>query len=184
MIKINLIPKREIKKAGKRLEDRVSGEVLRKLIIPAGITVVFLILVFAYCEITKSDLQKEIETQKKTIEGLQKKIAEVKKFEAMNKDMEMKTKLIENLKRMQSAPVNILSIVAKKLPEGVWLTGLSYDDSITVEGFGFSNLNVVAFVENLKSAEQLQDVHLVESLHSEYEKQSVYKFIIKFKLRV
>lgn len=183
MIKINLIYRRETKRPGRRPEGRLPAEVIKKLIIPAGITIGVLIAVLAYCEFTKSDLQKEIETQKKTIEGLQKKIAEVKKFEAMNKDIEMKTKLIENLKKMQSAPVNILSIIAKKLPDGIWLTGLSYDDSITVEGFGFSNLNVVSFVESLKATPELQDVHLVESLHTDYEKQGVYKFIIKFKLR-
>lgn len=182
MIKINLIQRKETK-AVRRLEGRLPAEVIKKLLIPVGITMVVLIAVLAYCEFTKSDLQMEIERQKNTIEGLQKKIAEVKKFEAINKDIESKTKLIENLKKMQSVPVNILSIVAKKLPDGIWLSGLSYDDTVTVEGFGFSNLNVVAFVENLKATPELQDVHLVESLHAEYEKQSVYKFIIKFKLR-
>jgi len=87
----------------------------------------------------------------------------------MNKDIEAKTKLIENLKRMQSAPVNILSIVVKKIPDGVWLTGLNYDETITVEGIGFSNLNVVAFVENLKETPELQDVYLVESQQTEFE---------------
>nr|WP_274703111.1 PilN domain-containing protein [Thermodesulfovibrio thiophilus] len=85
---------------------------------------------------------------------------------------------------MQSAPVNILSIVVKKIPDGVWLTGLNYNETITVEGIGFSNLNVVAFVENLKETQELQDVYLVESQQTEFEKQAVYRFIVKFRLKV
>ncbi len=72
----------------------------------------------------------------------------------------------------------------KKLPDGVWLTGLSFNDVVTVEGMGFSNLNVVQFVENLKATQELQDVYLVESQQTEFEKQNVYKFTLKFKLKV
>lgn len=184
MIKINLLPKRETKKRGQLPEIKLSGEIVKKLVIPIGITMLILSGIFIYCELTKSGLEKDIQMEKARLEGLQKKIAEVKKFEAMNKDIEAKTKLIESLKRMQSAPVSILSIVVKKLPDGVWLTGLQYDETVTVEGMGFSNLNVVAFVDNLKATPELQDVYLVESQQTEFEKQSVYKFVIKFKLKV
>lgn len=184
MIKINLLPKKEIKKTGKKIEISLSGNVVKRLAIPAGLTLIVLVAIFAYCEITKSALEKDIQAQKNSLEGLQKKIQEVKKFEAMNKDIETKAKLIENLKKMQSAPVSILSIVVKKLPDGVWLTGLTFDDTVTVEGIGFSNLNVVQFVDNLKATPELQDVYLVESQQTEFEKQAVYKFTVKFKLRV
>ncbi|WP_028844062.1 PilN domain-containing protein [Thermodesulfovibrio thiophilus] len=184
MIKINLLPERKIKKPVKKFELNLSGDIVKKLLIPAGVTLFILVLAFIYCELTKSGLQKDIAKQKEALQSLQKKIAEVKKFEAMNKDIEAKTKLIENLKRMQSAPVNILSIVVKKIPDGVWLTGLNYDETITVEGIGFSNLNVVAFVENLKETPELQDVYLVESQQTEFEKQAVYRFIVKFRLKV
>lgn len=184
MIKINLLPKREIKKTGKKFEIKLSGEVIKKLTIPLGLTLIILLAIFAYCELTKSGLEKDIQAQKQILEGLKKKIEEVKKFEAMNKDIETKTKLIESLKKMQSAPVSLLSIVVKKLPDGVWVTGLQFDDTVTVEGIGFSNLNIVQFVENLKATPELQDVYLVESQQTEIEKQSLYKFTVKFKLKV
>ncbi|MGB9710735.1 MAG: PilN domain-containing protein [Thermodesulfovibrio sp.] len=184
MIKINLLPKKEVKKEGKKIEIKLSGDIVKKLSIPAGLTLIVLAAILFYCELTKSALEKDIQLQKRTIEGLQKKIQEVKKFEAMNKDIEAKAKLIENLKKMQSAPVSILSIVVKKLPDGVWLTGVAFDNTVTVEGIGFSNLNVVQFVDNLKATPELQDVYLVESQQTEFEKQAVYKFTVKFKLKV
>ncbi|MCS7164507.1 MAG: PilN domain-containing protein [Thermodesulfovibrio sp.] len=184
MIKINLLSKKDIKKLNKRDQIQVLGEIVKRIWIPFIITVAIVLAIFAYFEYLKSEYQKEIEKQKQLLTSLQKKIAEIKRFEAMNKDIENKTKLIESFKKMQSAPVNILSTVVKKLPEGVWLTGLQFDDAVTVEGIGFSNLNVVAFVDNLKSTPELQDVYLVESQQTEFEKQSVYKFIVRFKLRV
>lgn len=184
MIKINLLPKQEVKKAYKKFQIGLSKEIIKKFAIPIGITISIVLSIFAYCEYTKSEYQRNIETQKKVLSELQEKIAEVKNFEAMNKDIETKIKLIESLKKMQSAPVTILSTVAKKLPDGLWLTSLHFDGTVTVEGIGFSNLNVVAFVDNLKATPELQDVYLVESQQTEFEKQVVYKFIIKFKLKV
>lgn len=184
MIKINLLPKRELKKTDKKFQINLSGEILKKFIFPIGITIMIMLSIVAYFEYTKSEYQKEIETQKNVLSSLQKKIAEINKFEAMNKDIERKTKLIESLKKMQSTPVSILNFVVKKLSDGVWLTGLHYDDTVTVEGIGFSNLNVVAFVDNLKATPELQDVYLVETQQTEFEKQTVYKFIIKFRLKV
>lgn len=185
MIKINLLPKRDVKKTVKKFELRLPSRITKILIIPIGITLIILSVVFLHTEATKSELNKDIDAKKKVIQELQKKIAEVKKFEAMNKDIEEKTELIENLKKMQSAPVNILSAVAKKLPEGVWLTAVTTsDDSVTVDGMAFSNFNVVTFVENLKATPDFQDVALIESQQTELEKQLVYKFIVKFKIKV
>lgn len=184
MIKINLLPKIKIKKkVGKRVEFKVSKEILKKIVLPVVITIILLATVFAYMESTKSSLQQKIEKQRKELSQLQRKIEEIKKFELLNKDFETKTKLIENLKKMQSAPVTILNNIVKKLPDGVWLSGIIYDGTITLEGYGFSNLNVVSFVENLKGTPEFQDVALVETHQTEYDKVQVYKFIIKCSLK-
>lgn len=183
MIKINLLPKKEVKKVAKP-EIKISWDILRKIAIPIGCTVVILVILFGYCEIKKSNLQKTVDQERATLQALQKKIAEVKKFEAMNKDFENKVKLIENLKRMQSAPLVVLSNIVKKIPDGVWLTTIKYENEITLEGIAFSNLNIVNFVENLKTVNEFADVSLVESQQTEYEKQQLYKFAIKFKYRI
>jgi len=203
MIKINLLPKREIKKTARPIAEGVSKDVLLKLALPIGVVVLLVLAVFAYMEITKSSLKKEIEEQKKILAQLQQKIEEVKKFEALNKDIETKTKLIEELKKKQSVPVTILSSIAKTLPEGVWLTEVNYgmpvkkeggqtadkekekmaEKTIVTKGFGFSNLNIVAFVEALKKSPDFSDINLVETQQTIYDNVPVYKFILEFKLK-
>lgn len=184
MIKINLLPKAEVKKVGKKVEVRLTGDILKKLLIATAIPALLIIVVLAYFEFTKTNIQKDIEKNRKILAELQKKIDEIKKFEVLNKEFERKTKLIEDLKNKQSAPVTLFSTIAKKVPDGVWLTSMGYNEgTISLEGFGFSNFNVVSFVENLKSSPEFQDVNLTESQKSEYEKAPVYKFIINLKLK-
>ncbi len=185
MIKINLLPKKETKAISKKKVDlTLSRDVVKNLLIPVVVILIVIGLTFAYFEMTKSKLKKEIEQNKNLLVSLQKKVEEVKKFETLNKEIEAKTKLIEDLKKIQSLPLTILNLIPKKLPDGLWLTVLNYDNNIvTIEGFSFSNLNIVSFVENLKAVPELQDVALVESSQAEYEKTTVYKFILKFKVR-
>lgn len=184
MIKINLLPKKEIKKAPRKLELSLPAESLKKIIIPLALTLILIIGIVVYFEITLADLQKEINQQRNTLAGLKQKIDEVKKFESINKEIENKTKLIEDFKRMQAIPLTILSTIVKKLPDGVWISKINYDDIVTIEGYAFSNLNVVSFVDNLKSTPQLNEVNLIETSQTEFEKQLIYKFVIKFKLKV
>lgn len=73
MIKINLLPERKVKKERKKVEIKLSGEIGKKLAIPIVITLVILLAIFAYCESTKSSLEKQIDEQKKKLELLQKK---------------------------------------------------------------------------------------------------------------
>lgn len=184
MIKINLLPKREVKRAAIPTEIGLSKDILLKLGLPVSIAIFLVIAVFAYMEITKSSLKNDIEQNKKNLAQLQQKIEEVKKIEQMNKEIEIKTKIIEDLKKMQSTPVMLLNTVSKKLPEGVWLVGLSYENrAVSIEGMAFSNLNIVAFVDNLKSVIDFQNVNLVESQQTEFDKVPVYKFVIKFDVR-
>lgn len=184
MIKINLLPIRDAKRAVRTVDTEATKDILLKLVLPIGITFLLLIAVFAYMEITKSGINKDIEKNKMTLTQLQKKIEEVNKFEQMNRDIEKKNKIIEELRKMQYVPIMLLNTVAKKLPDGVWLTKLTYENKeITIEGMAYSNLNIVAFVDNLKSVNDFQEVNLVESQQTEYEKVSIYRFLIKFNLR-
>ncbi|GEM_PF-614005 len=205
MIKINLLPKKDTKRSASRDAGvEISKESFIKLALPLSITLLLILAVFAYIEISKKQLKNEIERNKKTFIELQDKIEQVKNFESMNKEIETKTKLIENLKNKQQVPLIILVSVAKNLPDGVWLTELSFgmpDKSqsgrssdketeklaeknvITVKGFGFSNLNIVSFIESLKKVSEFTDINLVETLQAEYEKVPVYRFVLNFKIR-
>ncbi len=203
MIRINLLPKVGKKKAKPSIALASSKEMFIKLGLPTAIAILLVTGLFIYMEITKTKLKEDIENNKKIFAQLQKKIEEVKKFEEMNKEIETKTKLIENLKSRQNDPVAILSSLAKNLSEGLWLSEVSFgmqdkpqvgqqpvkeakkewERKIVVKGFGFSNLNIVAFVEALKKVPEFREVKLLETQQTKYENFPVYKFILEFNLK-
>ncbi len=117
--------------------------------------------------------------------SLSKKIAEIKKFEKLNKELEQRSTLIETLRKNQAIPVRILDEVSSVIPEGVWLNSLAYkENGVSMEGFAFTNIDIVSYIDNLKRLGSVSDVYLEESRESEVEKVKVYKFKLSFKVRV
>lgn len=199
MIKINLLPPKDSKGVAKREVTSSERATLIKLLLPLLVSAVVSAGVYFYVESTKSELTTEIEQNKKTLSNLQSKIQEIKKFEQLNREIEMRTKLIESLIRNQPIPVSVLSSVAKSLPDGVWLTELSFSapikstanlqadrdmsKKVITKGYGLSNLNIVAFVENLKNTKEFENVFLSETEQTEYEKVPVFRFTVELRVR-
>jgi len=190
MIRINLLAERKLKKQ-KKLEPAVVGEhkkgpaFLTLLAIVTGVTLVIMALVVFLLKSKVSDLKDEYVNNQAQIANLKKKIDEVKKYEALNKAIQQKSGLIETLKKNQSVPVRLLDDVSKLLPDGVWISALSFNNpQVTIEGVGFTNMDIVAFVENLKKSDFLSDVYLEETKQATVEKTDVYNFKLNFKVRI
>jgi Tfp pilus assembly protein PilN len=184
MIKINLLPE-EKKKRKKRKEAKPYP----KIVVTIG-TVTFATLLITggavyFFKSNISQLKEQTESNKAAIANLKKKTEEVKKYEKLNKEFEQRNNLIENLRKNQSVPVRILDDVSAMIPEGVWLNSMNCKDKdIVIEGYAFTNIDVVAYVANLKKSVNITDINLDESRQTEVEKVSVYKFKLSFKVKV
>lgn len=181
MIRINLLTeKRKKKKEIKGKTDlliKVGIATLGALSVSVGVTL--------FLNFSISQLKKEVESNKATIAGLKKKIAEVKRYEELNKEILYRSSIIETLRKNQALPVKILNDISLSLPDGVWLTALNYKEKGSgIEGYSFGNASIVNFVQNLKRLDILKDVHLVETMESEFENRRVYKFKISFNVKV
>jgi type IV pilus assembly protein PilN len=55
---------------------------------------------------------------------------------------------------------------------------------VTIEGIGFTNMDVVAFVENLKKSLTYSDVYLEETKQAKVDKTDVYNFKLNFKVKI
>jgi len=77
----------------------------------------------------------------------------------------------------------MLDEVSKDLPSGVWLQSLTLSGGmVDIEGYAFSNSEVVAYVDNLKNSRKFSDVFLQESKQADVEKIPVYLFKLTFKV--
>lgn len=180
MIKINLLTEKKKKKKFKGLPDFIVT-----IIIVNGAILIVIGLITFLLKSNVSRLKVESESNKAKLTELNKRINEVKKYEKLNKEIEQRAVLIETLRKNQAVPVRILSDVSIAIPEGVWLTSMVYkSNNVGVEGYAFTNIDIVTYVENLKKSENLTDVYLEESKQVEVEKVQVYKFKLNFKIKV
>jgi type IV pilus assembly protein PilN len=190
MIRINLLTERKQKKQ-KKIELPLSGEgkkplpFIALLGIVTGVVLLVVVLAVVFLKMKVSDLKAEYTSNQAKITEYKKKIDEVKKYEALNKAIQQKSNLIETLKKNQSVPVRLLDDVSKLLPDGIWLTSLTFNNpTVSIDGFGYTNVDVVSFVENLKKSPEYSDVYLVETKQGTVEKTEVYNFKLNFKVKI
>ncbi len=171
MIKINLIPAKR-----KRKPKAVPPFIIAMVLLLA---VSFVVVLFVSMSVSAKidDLEVTKRANDEKIAALQKKIKEVKDFEKLNRRFQDRKNIIEQLTRNQSVPVRILDEVSSRLTDGIWLTSMNVtSDRITLSGKGFSNTDIVAFVQHLKGSELFRDV-LLKGTSRQIEKGvETYKF--------
>ncbi|HAK87776.1 MAG TPA: hypothetical protein DHV16_06315 [Nitrospiraceae bacterium] len=184
MIRINLLSE-EKKKQKKKIKIKGPSNFL----VTVGMAVLAALLVSGggafFFKNQVSRLEKQNESNKAKLAELAKQTNEASRLEKLNKEIAQRSVIIEGLKKNQSVPVKILDNVSTVMPEGLWLVMMTYKDSgVVLEGYAFSNADIVSYVENLKRSENFSDVYLDESAQAEIEKVQVYKFKLSFKVRV
>ena len=96
---------------------------------------------------------------------LQSLLGEVQQFEAQRATLQQRVELIEQLRRGQSVPVQLLDHVSKSVPDMLWLTTMTQDAmQITIEGRSTTLIALSDFVGNLGSSDLLRKpIEIVQS---------------------
>jgi|Deesub1362B_J571_1020462.scaffolds.fasta_scaffold00628_10 type IV pilus assembly protein PilN len=179
MIKVNLLPVKKRRKKPKPIPGFVVAGVL---LLALSIIVTFYVNYFIKAKVKALQAQKAANAQK--IKALQAKIKEVKTFEKLNKTFKERKGIIEQLRRNQAVPVRVLNELARTLTDGVWLSSLRISDqNINLSGVGFTNPDVVQYVQSLKHSKMFQDVYLHGTNSASVEGVTVYKFTISMKVK-
>jgi Tfp pilus assembly protein PilN len=132
-----------------------------------------------------SDMKAEVSVKETRLKELKAAIVEVQNYEKDNKELADKTRIIEKLKKDQAVPLRILDEVSDKLPKGVWLTVLKDKDRlVNIEGYAYTNYDLVGYVQGLKESKYLTDVTLIESRQTAIDAFPLYKFKLTFRVKV
>jgi type IV pilus assembly protein PilN len=178
MIRINLLPSKK-KKAFAIPPTFIYG------IAALVVVIIAVIAGTLYLNNQVSSKQDEINTKEQKLKKLQAALEEVKNYEKDNKDYREKTSIIEALKKNQIVPLRLLDEVSEMLPNGVWLSNLKDKGGIvSIEGYAFTNSDLVTYVQNLKGSKYFTEVMLVESRQTVIEDFSIYKFNLTLKITV
>jgi type IV pilus assembly protein PilN len=146
MIRINLLPTRQVKK-------REAG----KQIIALFAVVVIAALVGNYFWYDSRDQemarnQERINQTKKRIADLEKVIGEVNNINKRKKEVEDKLKILDDLRKGRSGPVRMMDALATATPKKVWLK--DFDESqglVSLKGYALSHDDVAEMMRGLAS---------------------------------
>ncbi|MEW6570038.1 MAG: PilN domain-containing protein [Nitrospirota bacterium] len=179
MIRVNLLPVKRRKKA---------KPIPSYLFLMIGVTV-FTAVIMAFLTFLfnarLSERKAQFAANERKIAELKEKIKAVEDFERRNKIFRERSEIIEQLSRNKRIPVKILDEISSLLPEGIWLQSVSVAglDKVDISGYGFTNTEIVSFVDNIKRSTMFTEVYLLESKSAEIEKIPVYMYKLTFKLK-
>ena len=155
MPRINLLPWRDEERKERKLKFLVAlgGAALGACVV-AGIGYMMMDSMVSAQEARNDKLKGEIEELDKQIEKINSLEADKARFIA-------RMDVIEKLQRSRPEIVHIFDEIAKQLPDGVYLTGISQTGSrLKFEGIAQSSTRVSSFMRNIDGSNYLKNPEL------------------------
>ena len=159
MLRINLLPVRQLKKRAKARNQIVS------LIVGFCCLLVFLGFVGVLQKGMLRSLTNQIaqlNTQKDAFKPI---LAQIETMKKQKQELERKTAIIKSLRAESSLTVRVLDEVARNVDnKRLWLDSLSQQGpNLSLTGVALDNETVAQFMDKLKSSAHIVDVNLANS---------------------
>lgn len=159
MLRINLLPIRQLKKRAKARNQIVSFATL----------LLFLLLILGAVAFLQSSKIKSIETQIGQLQREKQKYApilkEMQQLESTKTELENKTNIIKKLKQDSAITVHILDEVANKVDsKRMWLQSLNQsENTLSLQGVALDNRTIAQFMDALKESPYVGTVNLANA---------------------
>jgi type IV pilus assembly protein PilN len=174
MIRVNLLPVKELKAESSRRRDLIIGG------LTLGLTALILVGVYFYQSYRRSNLGNELAGLRKEIDALNVKVKEIGDLQIKIKDFASKHKVIDDLNQKKTGPVKVMESLSAATPATLELTEFKETNgSSDIRGLARDNQTVADFLNTLATSGQFKDVELIESIQAD-EKSGPYK---KFAIR-
>ncbi len=155
MVRINLIPVRQVKKR----------EVGRQQLVGFAALVV---VGFVGNILWSRSVEDGVDRQQQSIQKLQRDIAaldaaigEVNQITKDKKDLEDKLKVLDTLKKKRVGPVKVMDALAQLMPQHVWITSMDEKGgSVQIQGLGMTNDDVAELMRELKKSQLFSNIVL------------------------
>ena len=155
MLNINLLPVREARRKEDVRQLLMQG-LLMLILVGSGVA-------FAHSRITDQIAlsNTRVDQMKRDIDQFKPQLEKVAAFRKQKARLEKKIKVIADLDRARSGPVQVLNELANRTPERLWLTKLSTQNGeIFMEGLSLDNDLVALFLRSLGESPFFKDVDL------------------------
>lgn len=157
MIRINLLPWREARRAAQRKHIAALAGMVAVL----GIAIIILVHGLLATQIAFQNDRNEF--LKKENAQLDKEIAEIKKLKDEIAALLARKQVIERLQSDRAQAVYLLDQLVRQVPDGVYLKSIKQQgQKVNLTGYAQSNARVSTLMRNLGSSPYLQNPDLVE----------------------
>lgn len=157
MIRINLLPHREIR----RKQQQKQFFVMLGVVVGIGAAIWF--VVHSYLEDQFSTQVGRNKYLQAEIEKLDKQIAEIQKLKDQTAALLARKRVVETLQGTRSEVVHLLDQLVRQLPEGVYLRAIKQAGSrVTINGYTQSQARVSTLMRSLDSSPYLEQPGLIE----------------------
>jgi type IV pilus assembly protein PilN len=179
MIRVNLLPHRQIKRAARQREFGM----LSMFTAIAAAALVF--LGYTYIDARVQAQAARNERLDKAITSLDKEIEDIKDLKDQINIMLERKQVVENLQTNRSQSVVVLDEISRQLPEGVFLKSIKQQgNAITLEGVADTNSRVATLVRNFSTSNWMESPSLVEirSESGAKTKQNIFSLSVNLKV--
>ncbi len=158
MIRINLLPHREQRRADRRKQFYA----LICLMVLLGGLVALVVHMFVNAQIEAQDARNRfIESENA---ALDKQIAEIRRLREQIDALLARKAVIENLQGHRNETVLLFNELARQMPESVYLTNVKQEgDRVTLSGYAQSNARVSTLMRNMDGSPHLKDPQLIQT---------------------
>jgi len=157
MVRINLLPHRQIRRAE---NQRQFG------IMALGVLVLSGAIVFMGWTLIDAKKASQDERNKRLDEAillLDKEISDIKTLKDQINSVLERKQIVENLQTNRSQAVVVLDEIARQLPDGIYIKSIKQQGSaIEIQGVSDTNARVATLVRNLNSSNWMESPNLVE----------------------
>ena len=157
MIRINLLPHREIRRKQQQQQFFIAVGVVAAI----GVAIWFGVHTFLNEQFDEQQSRNQYLTEE--IVKLDKQIAEINKVKEQTAALLARKKVVETLQANRSEVVHLLDQLVRQLPDGVYLKGVKQlGEKVTITGYTQSQARVSTLMRNLDSSANLERPGLIE----------------------
>ena len=178
MIRINLLPHREIRRKQQQQQFFITLGIV--CAIGAGIW----FAVHAYLDDQFDNQVNRNKYLQAEIDKLDKQIAEIQKLKDQTAALLARKRVVETLQGTRSEVVYLLDQLVRQLPDGVYLRGIKQTGTkVLINGYTQSQARVSTLMRNLESSPHLENPNLIEIKSAQVGAQRLNEFTMNISIR-
>jgi len=177
MIRINLLPVQEVRRAaGRRQEMAVAT-------LAAGLVILLLLVAHGWQRARMAGASRELRHLNQELAEIQGPYQDVTRLEEQKRELREKLRVIGQLEARKVGPVRILADLSSATPDKLWLTEFQdQGGTLRLTGLGVDEQTVADFLRQLASISVLKNVDLDETSQVDQDGGKLKKFVIRGQL--